>query len=105
MDIKKMASKKRFTADEKSFLINAAEVYGIDFTVKNDCSSCFADLALLIYNHEKKLKITPKTISKYKLRDGVDVVIAATGERINAATMTDEWAERLIKAGFKKYFV
>jgi len=96
--------KKSFTDQEKSELLRIAKSYGIEFSGRSNCRNCFNDLAVQIYNHEQKLN-QPVQKSKYRLRDGVDVRIAATGERINNDTLTDEMAERLIKSGLKKYFV
>lgn len=105
MDYKKLAQQKSFSVQEKNDLLFTAEGYGIPFQGRKNCRQCFNDLAIQIYNHEQKLNQANKTKSKYQLKNGVDVRIAATGERINNATLTDEMAERLIKGGLKKYFV
>lgn len=104
MDYKKLAQQKSFSVQEKNDLLFTAEGYGIPFQGRKNCRQCFNDLAIQIYNHEQKIK-QPVHKSKYRLRDGVDVRIAATGERISNATLTDELADRLIKSGLKKYFI
>ena len=105
MDYKKLAQQKSFTVQEKNDLLFTAEGYGIPFHGRRNCRQCFNDLAIQIYNHEKNLNTVVRTTSKYQLKHGVDVRIAATGERVNNATLTDEMAERLIKGGLKKYFI
>ena len=102
MELKELAQKRRFSNEEKLFLREKAAENYIKFTERAGCQACFQDLAIEIYNKTRKKEPVK---SKYQLKDGVDVVIVATGERINAATMTDAWAEKLIKAGLKKYFV
>ena len=87
MDLKELAAKKRFTVNEKNWLLFTAEGYGIEFSGRQNCQSCFADLAIQIYNHEKNLNMVVRTTSKYQLKSGVDVRIAATGERVNNATL------------------
>ena len=102
--IKALASAKSFTAEEKEFLKATATDMGIDFIIRKGCRNCYTDLAVQIYN--EMLKAEPKEPStKYKLKPGVDVVIGyPNGKRLNAATVTDEWAEQLIAKGLKKYF-
>lgn len=102
MELKELAQKRRFSDAEKMFLREKAAENGINFIERRGCQACFQDLAIEIYNKTRKKEHVK---SKYQLKDGVDVVIFATGERINAATMTEEWAERLMKTGLKKYFV
>ena len=102
MTAKELAVKKRLTRAEKDFLLSEAERLGIAFTERIDCSDCWQDLALQIYTAEKTDEI--ESTSKYKLKAGVNVVIVGTGERINEAVMSDEYAENLISRGFTKYF-
>ena len=106
MTAKELAGKKRLTRAEKDFLLSEAERLGIAFTERIDCSDCWQDLALQIYTAEKTTEVenTSENTSKYKLKAGVNVIIVGTGERINEAVMTDEYAENLINRGFTKYF-
>lgn len=104
MTIEDLKNKRRFSAEEKQFLENEAVKFGINFEKRKNCQNCYCDLILQIYNAMKKAN--PIILAtKYQLKDGVDVRIAATGERINNSTLTDEMAERFIKSGLKKYFV
>lgn len=102
--IKALASAKSFTSEDKEFLKATATEFGIEFTIRKGCRNCYTDLAIQIYN--ELLKAEPKEPStKYKLKPGVDVQIGyPQGRRLNAATVTDEWAEELISKGFTKYF-
>lgn len=102
MKLKELAKKRRFSNEEKLFLREKAAENYIKFTERAGCQACFQDLAIEIYNKTRKKEPVK---SKYKLKEGVDVVIFATGERINSATITEELAERLMKTGLKKYFV
>ena len=105
MELKELAQKRRFTDFEKQYLRELAKFSGINFIERTNCQSCFSDLAIQIIYEQSKKSAVKNNSSKYILKPGVDVIIAGTGQRINAATMTDELAEKLIKAGFKKYFV
>ena len=104
--IKALASAKSFTVEEKEFLKATANELGIEFTIRKGCRNCYTDLAVQIYNELMKVEPQAKaTQPKYKLKPGVDVVIGyPQGKRLNAATVTDEWAEQLIEKGLKKYF-
>jgi len=106
--IKALAAAKSFTAEEKEFLKSTATKLGLEFTVRKGCRNCYTDLAVQIYN--ELLKAEPQqeaeaAPAKYKLKPGVDVQIGyPQGRRLNAATITDEWAEQLIARGLTKYF-
>lgn len=109
MTAKGLAGKKRLTKAEKDFLLSEAAKHGISFTERIDCSDCWKDLALQIYRAEKALSDEAELFIemskvKYRLKDGVNVRIVGTGELINEAVMTDEYAENLISRGLSKYF-
>lgn len=106
MEAKELASKTRMTKSEKAFLIERAAEYGIEFTERVDCQNCYQDLALQIYQYEKMINpgVIPDDERRYILKDGIDLIISGTGERVNEATLTDEIAERLISSGLTKFF-
>ena len=104
--IKALASAKSFTVEEKEFLKATATDIGISFEIRKGCRNCYTDLAVQIYNELMNVEPQAKAAQpKYKLKQGVDVIIGyPNGKRLNAATVTDEWAEQLIEKGQKKYF-
>lgn len=102
MTAKELAIKEKLTAREKRFLKYEAERLGIPAVIYTGCENCYRDLAVQIYAKEKA-----EEDARFILNDGVDIIFGRNGVRVNAATLTDEIAERLIKAGhtrlFKKY--
>ena len=102
MNAKELANKEKLTAREKRFLKYEAEQLGIPAVIYDGCADCYKDLAVQIYAKEKA-----DESARFILNDGVDIIFGRNGVRVNAATLTDEIAERLIKAGhtqlFKKY--
>ena len=110
MKAKDLASKKKLTRAEKDFLLSEATRLGIVFNESPTCSDCWQDLALQIFTAEKEVEDeqseNPESEKqpKYRLKKGVNVRIVGTGELINEAVMTDEYAESLISRGFTRYF-
>lgn len=110
MEVKELAAKKTLTKKEKEFLLSEATRLGIAFDESPTCSDCWQDLALQIYRAEKEVEPEqsenpePEKQPKYRLKKGVNVRIVGTGELINEAVMTDDYAESLIKRGFTRYF-
>ena len=102
MTAKELAIKEKLTAREKRFLKYEAERLGIVAVIYTGCENCYRDLAVQIY-----AKQYADENARFILNDGVDIIFGRNGVRVNAATLTDEIAERLIKAGhtrlFKKY--
>ena len=85
------------TTREKRFLKYEAERLGITPVIYAGCENCYKDLAVQIYAKEKA-----DADARFILNDGVDIIFGRNGVRVNAATLTDEIAERLIKAGHTK---
>ena len=102
MNAKDLANKGTLTTREKRFLKYEAERLGITPVIYAGCENCYRDLAVQIYAKEKA-----EADARFILNDGVDIIFGRNGVRVNAATLTDEIAIRLIKAGhtrlFKKY--
>ena len=99
MNAKDLANKETLTTREKRFLKYEAERLGIDAVIYTGCENCYKDLAVQIYAKEKA-----DADARFILNDGVDIIFGRNGVRVNAATLTDEIAERLIKAGYTKLF-
>ena len=99
MNAKDLANKETLTTREKRFLKYEAERLGITPVIYDGCENCYKDLAVQIYAKEKA-----DTNARFILNDGVDIIFGRNGVRVNAATLTDDIAERLIKAGYTKLF-
>ena len=99
MNAKDLANKETLTTREKRFLKYEAERMGITPVIYAGCENCYKDLAVQIYAKEKA-----DADARFILNDGVDIIFGRNGVRVNAATLTDEIAERLIKAGYTKLF-
>ena len=99
MNAKDLANKETLTTREKRFLKYEAERLGITPVIYAGCENCYKDLAVQIYAKEKA-----DADARFILNDGVDIIFGRNGVRVNAATLTDEIAERLIKAGHTKLF-
>ena len=99
MNAKDLANKETLTTREKRFLKYEAERLGIPAVIYSGCENCYKDLAVQIYAKEKS-----EADARFILNDGVDIIFGRNGVRVNAATLTDEIAIRLIKAGYTKLF-
>ena len=99
MNAKELANKQTLTTREKRFLKYEAERLGITPVIYSGCENCYKDLAVQIYAKEKA-----DADARFILNDGVDIIFGRNGVRVNAATLTDEIAIRLIKAGHTKLF-
>ena len=93
------------TKDDRDFVKACADELGVK--IKNTrCKSCYYDVALecvVRINEKQEEKAAETDDRRYILRKGVDLLFGDI--RVNAATMTDELAERIIARGFEtKYF-
>lgn len=101
------AGAKGMTPDVRAFVRELAKEKGIE--IKNTrCKDCYFDaaVALLRLDREKETCTGAEKNDdrRYVLRPGVDVYFGSV--RVNAETLTDELAERIIARGFeKKFFV
>ena len=103
--LSELAKRQTFNAAEKAEIKATADAVGISYNVKRGCQNCYQDLVVEIYSYLKKLNSKFEPARKYKLKAGVDVQVGyPQGKRLNAATVTDEWAEQLIERGLTKYF-
>ena len=96
----------KLTADDKEFVRDCADVYGVNFNPqKTRCKSCYQDAAMAVLSVIKANEPAPQAdenAPRYVLRAGVDVYFG--GIRVNEHTITDELAERIIARGFEKKF-
>lgn len=99
-------SARNLTADQRGRVQEIANELGVKLPTKTKCNSCWIDTAVLCYEEIEKRTAETSTSTegrKYVLKPNVDVLFG--GIRVNAATITDELAERIIKRGFEtKYF-
>ena len=96
---------KTLSKKDKAYIEGLCSTYDIKLNKK--CSSCYSDAILILIkkiteeNLPKKETATDKR--KYILKSGVDVWFGSI--RVNAVTLTDELAERIIARGFPtRYF-
>ena len=96
---------KTLSKKDKAYIEGLCSNYDVKLNKK--CSSCYSDAILILIkkiteeNLPKKETATDKR--KYILKSGVDVWFGSI--RVNAVTLTDELAERIIARGFPtRYF-
>lgn len=99
------AGAKGMTADDRAFIRELAKQNGI--VIKNTrCKNCYFDAAVDLSWKEKEKEIgagaEKNADRRFVLRPGVDVYFGSV--RVNAETLTDELAERIIARGFEKKF-
>lgn len=97
---------RNLSKDQKGLLEQIAPQYGFNLPDKKGCGSCWLDLAVELYNaieaEEGEKNEATATERAYILKPNVDVYFG--GIRINAATLTDELAERILARGFERKF-
>ena len=102
---KKTLSKATLSKKDKAYIEGLCSTY--DVKLNKNCSSCYSDAILILIKKitEKNLpkKETTTDSRKYILKEGVDVWFGSI--RVNAVTLTDELAQRIIARGFPtRYF-
>ena len=105
---KKTLSKATLSKKDKAYIEELCTAYDVKLNKK--CSSCYSDAILILIkkitekNLPKKETATAKTDNrKYILKAGVDVWFGSI--RVNAVTLTDDLAQRIIARGFPvRYF-
>lgn len=105
---KKTLSKATLSKKDKAYIENICSTYDVKLNKK--CSSCYTDAILILIkkiteeNLPKKETETATTDDrKYILKSGVDVWFGSI--RVNAITLTDDLAEKIIAKGFPvRYF-
>ena len=93
------------TKDDREFVKACAKELGVQ--IKNTrCRACYYDAAcecvVRMREESPEEKAAETDNRRYVLRPGVDVYFGNI--RVNAATLTDELAERIIASGFEKKF-
>ncbi len=106
--LKELYRNKSLSKNDKTYIEMLCATYYVKLNKK--CSSCYSDAILVLIkkiteeNLPKKETATATTDSrKYILKSGVDVWFGSI--RVNAVTLTDDLAQRIIAKGFPtRYF-
>ena len=98
------AGAKGMTSDVRAFVRKLAKENGLE--IKNTrCKDCYIDTAVLLLRMDCEKEAAPAEKNadrRFVLRPGVDVYFGDV--RVNADTLPDELAERIIARGFEKKF-
>lgn len=103
---KKTLSKATFSKKDKAYIEGLCSTYDVKLNKK--CSSCYSDAILILIKKITEENLPKKETAttdnrKYILKSGVDVFFGSI--RVNAVTLTDDLAERIIARGFPtRYF-
>ena len=104
--LKELYRNKSLSKKDKTYIEELCTAYDVHLNKK--CSSCYSDAILILIKkitEENLPKKETATIDsrKYILKSGVDVWFGSI--RVNAVTLTDELAEKIIARGFPtRYF-
>lgn len=103
---KKTLSKATFSKKDKAYIEELCTEY--DVKLNKNCSSCYTDAILILIKKITEENLPKKETAttddrKYILKSGVDVFFGSI--RVNAVTLTDELAKKIIAKGFPtRYF-
>ena len=104
--LKELYRNKSLSKKDKAYIEMLCATYYIKLNKK--CSSCYSDAILILIKKITEENLPKKETAttdnrKYILKSGVDVWFGSI--RVNAVTLTDELAERIIARGFPtRYF-
>ena len=109
---KKTLSKATLSKKDKAYIEGLCSDY--DVKLNKNCSSCYSDAILILIKKiteenlpKKETETETETATtdsrKYILKEGIDVWFGSI--RVNAITLTDDLAQRIIARGFPvRYF-
>lgn len=103
--LKELYRNKSLSKKDKAYIEGLCSTYDVKLNKK--CSSCYSDAILILIKKITEENLPKKTATtdsrKYILKSGVDVWFGSV--RVNAVTLTDELAQRIIARGFPtRYF-
>lgn len=104
--LKELYRNKSLSKKDKAYIEGLCSTYDVKLNKK--CSSCYSDAILILIKKITEENLPKKETAttdnrKYILKAGVDVWFGSV--RVNAITLTDELAERIIARGFPtRYF-
>ena len=106
--LKELYRNKTLSKKDKAYIEGLCTDYDVKLNKK--CSSCYSDAILILIKKiteenlpKKETETTTTDNRKYILKSGVDIWFGSI--RVNAVTLTDELAEKIIARGFPvRYF-
>lgn len=104
--LKELYRNKTLSKKDKAYIEGLCSTYDVKLNKK--CSSCYSDAILILIKKITEENLPKKETAttdnrKYILKSGVDVWFGSV--RVNAVTLTDELAQRIIARGFStRYF-
>ena len=104
--LKELYRNKSLSKKDKAYIEELCTAYDVHLNKK--CSSCYSDAILILIKKITEENLPKKETAttddrKYILKSGVDVWFGSI--RVNAVTLTDDLAERIIARGFPvRYF-
>lgn len=102
--LRKLANRKRFTAEEKEMLRAWADAHGIKFN--KSCPDCWRDLVAQLYRIATRAAapVGGKTPKGYQLKPGTDFILIVGGRtwRVSERTLTDKTAEEWLRYGMSR---
>lgn len=104
--LKELYRSKSLSKKDKAYIEGLCTAYDVKLNKK--CSSCYSDAILILIKKITEENLPKKETAttdnrKYILKSGVDVWFGSI--RVNAVTLTDELAEKIIAMGFPtRYF-
>ena len=104
--LKEIYRSKSLSKKDKTYIEMLCATYYVKLNKK--CSSCYSDAILILIKKITEENLPKKETAttdnrKYILKSGVDVWFGSI--RVNAVTLTDELAEKIIARGFPvRYF-
>ena len=104
--LKELYRNKTLSKKDKTYIEELCTAY--DVKLNRKCSSCYSDAILILIKKITEENLPKKETAttddrKYILKSGVDVWFGSI--RVNAVTLTDDLAQRIIARGFPtRYF-
>ena len=104
--LKELYRNKSLSKKDKTYIEELCTAYDVHLNKK--CSSCYCDAILILIKKITEENLPKKETAttdnrKYILKSGVDVWFGSI--RVNAVTLTDDLAQRIIARGFPtRYF-
>ena len=106
--LKELYRSKTLSKKDKAYIEELCTAYDVKLNKK--CSSCYSDAIFILIKKITKENLPKKETAtaitddrKYILKLGVDVCLGSI--RVNAVTLTDDLAQRIIARGFPtRYF-
>ena len=104
--LKELYRNKTLSKNDKTYIEMLCATYYVKLNKK--CSSCYSDAILILIKKITEENLPKKETAttdnrKYILKEGVDVWFGSI--RVNAITLTDDLAQRIIARGFPtRYF-